>query len=33
MHQSMNAEQRAHAQARLRGYIDDVAALIAQNRP
>jgi nucleotide-binding universal stress UspA family protein len=33
MHQSMNSEQRAHAQARLRGYIDDVAALIAHNRP
>jgi hypothetical protein len=33
MHNAMSAEQRAHAQARLQGYIDDVGALIAQGRP
>ena len=32
MHQRMSAEQRAHAQAKLQGYIDDVGALIAQAR-
>jgi cell fate (sporulation/competence/biofilm development) regulator YlbF (YheA/YmcA/DUF963 family) len=32
MHQRMSAEQRAHAQARLQGYIDDVGTLIAQAR-
>ncbi len=33
MHQRMSAEQRAHAQARLQGYIDDVGALITPARP